>query len=461
MTTRVIADIAERAPQREALPTEVGTFWLPGAPHDVAPALDADRRCAVAIVGGGFSGLSAAYHLKRLQPQLNIDLYEAGAIGFGTSGLNTGQCTPRVGPPIERQVRSMGEEAAAACYRYSLAAMNQTVELIERERIDCDLQETGQWQVALTERQALLLDRRAQIYRRLGFDADLISGAALRRELPGSPTILAALSFPAFALNPGSLCLGLKRVVQRAGVSVFERSAVTNIEICATPRLRVNGHAVRADCVIIATNGFASALGILRRCVFPVRVFAMATRPLRRDERRAIGWSGGQGLYDARHVFNFLRLTPQGQVVIGGEFAHTQPNVGVDVAPSDGRSKRLAAGLAYYFPALRDIEFEARWSGVVGCTLDGWPIIAPLGDDDNVYYVGAWNGHGVALATTSGSVVADVLTRAPAEQRVALPWLRRRAPGLPAAWLAPWALAGHMASLRLYDAWDGLFAHGR
>jgi gamma-glutamylputrescine oxidase len=459
MTTSFIADIAARAPQREVLPAEPESFWLPRAAYDVAPALGANRRCAVAIVGGGFSGLSAAYHLKRLHPQLDIDLFEAGAIGFGASGLNTGQCAPRIGPPIERQVRSVGEETAAACHQYSLTAMKQAVELIEREHIDCDLHETGQWQVALTERQATLLERRARIYRRLGFDADFVSGEALRRELPGSPAIVAALSFPAFALNPGRLCLGLKRAVQRAGVSVFERSAVAQIEIGATPRLRVSGHTVHADRVIVATDGFAPALGILRRCVFPVRVFAMATRPLRPDERRAIGWSGGQGLYDARHVFNFLRVTPQGQIIIGGEYAYTQPNADVDFGPHDRRSKRLADDLRYYFPVLRGIEFESRWSGVLGCTLDGWPIIAPLGDNGNVYYVGAWNGHGVALATASGNVVADVLMRAPTEQRADLPWLRRQAPGLPAAWLAPWALSGYMTSLRMRDAWEGL-PHG-
>lgn len=459
--TTLTADLAPHAPPREALPSVLESFWLPRAVYDVAPVLGADRSCAVAIVGGGYSGLSAAYHLKRLRPELDIALFEARAIGFGASGLNSGQCAPRVGPPIERQVRALGEQAAAACYRHSLEAMNQTVALIEREQIDCDIEDTGQWEVALNDRQAALIECRARIYRELGFKVEFVRGEALRRQLPGSPTVTAALSFPAFTLNPGRLCLGLKRAVQRDGVSVFERSAVDAIDIGALVRLRVNGHTVLADRVVIATDGFTPSLGLFRRCVFPVQVSAVATRPLREDERRAIGWSGGQGLYDARHVFNFLRLTPQGQIVIGGEYTYAHPRGNGEASTLERRRARFSENLAHFFPALRGIAFASHWSGVLGCTLDGWPLIAPLSESGNAYYVGGWNGHGVALATASGSVVANLSLGTGRAGIGDFPWLRRGAPGLPGAWLVPWAMSAYLASQRMRDAWEGRFASSR
>src|SRR5262249_1235176 len=203
----------------------------------------------------------------------------------------------------------------------------------------------------------------------------------------------------------------------------------------------------------VATDGHAPSLGIFRRSVFPVRVFAAATRPLRREEREAVGWPGERGLYDARHMFNFLRITPSGEIVIGGEYAYARPGTEPGAAESDRAGARLARNLAMLFPALRDIGLGRRWSGTTGCTLDGWPLVAPLGERRNAWHVGAWNGHGVALAPASSGLLAPLTARGP-PSALRRPAVRPRAPRRPPAALVPWAAAAHMASMRARDAWE-------
>jgi gamma-glutamylputrescine oxidase len=380
------------------------TVWLPACLDEPAPPVANSLRCDVAVVGGGFAGLSTALHLKTLAPQLDVVLLEAGRVGYGPSGLNSGQAAPRIGPAIEKQVATIGPRAARAAHAYSLQAMEFVAALSDRYAIDCDLRATSQWQVALTDRDAVKLEKRSVLYRELGFEVPLIDAHVLRAALPASPRIRNAIAFPAYLINPGRLCVGLKRAALDAGVRLFEHSRA-RLSQCLT----VGAFDIEAKRIVLAVDSGIGALGRLAGAVLPIAAFAAVTRTLRPEERRAIGWAQGQGLFDGRPVFNFLRPLPDGRLLIGGEYryAHAGRVRPCDVSRS---TSKLIEQLSLFFPSLSAISADAGWHGVLGCTLNEWPVIAPLDAAGRCWHLGAWNGHGVALALAAGHELAAALT---------------------------------------------------
>ena len=149
---------------------------------------------------GGWRGCRERYP-EILAPHLDVVLLEAGRIGYGQSGLNSGQAAPRIGPAIEAQVAALGRAAAIAAHAYSVQAIEFAAALVNRHHIDCDLEATSQWEVSLTDRDAAKLERRSSLYRALGFDVPLVDSSAVRSALPSSTRIRNAIAFPAYRLN--------------------------------------------------------------------------------------------------------------------------------------------------------------------------------------------------------------------------------------------------------------------
>jgi gamma-glutamylputrescine oxidase len=403
------------------------TVWLPLALDEPAPVPTGHLHCDVAVVGGGLSGLSTALHLKLAAPQLDVVLLEAGRIGYGASGLNSGQCAPRIGPAIEDQVRSQGEAFARAAYDYSLGAIEFAVGLVKRLRIDCEIRCAGQWQVALRDADSLKLERRAALYRSLGVDVPLLGAEAVRASLPDAYRIRNALVFPAWLLNPGQLCIGMKRAAQDHGVRIFEDARVERLER-STDTLHVGASSIRATRVVFAVDGAIGGLIPLRGTVLPVTALAAVTRPLSAAQRAGIGWAQGQGLYDARPMFNFLRPLEDGRLLIGGGYRYARGlKAGIAQKPQDARD--LLAQLSLFFPSLHSMTADVVWHGLLGCTLNEWPIVAPLDHDRRRWHIGAWNGHGVALALRAGHDLANAMTGQIALPEI--PWHSPRAMNLP------------------------------
>ncbi|CAG4899512.1 Gamma-glutamylputrescine oxidoreductase [Paraburkholderia gardini] len=424
--------MASVAPFHERRVDAPSTVWLPFPLDEAAPAPAGDITCEVVIVGGGLTGLSTALHLKMVEPRLDVVLLEAGRIGYGASGLNSGQCAPRIGPAIERQVRSLGPDFAHAAYAYSLDAVELTASLVNTCAIDCDMHAAGQWQVALRDVDAVALERRAAIYRALGFDVPLLGADAIRASLPDSRRICNAIAFPARLLNPGRLCIGLKRAALERGVRIFENTRVSRFAR-DTGTLHVRAGSINASRVVFAVDGGIGGIGGLggfRRAVLPVAAFAAVTRPLSAVERDVIGWRQGQGLYDARPMFNFLRPLADGRLLIGGGYRYARDEK-VDLDLHARSAPDLPGQLPLFFPSLRPITADAVWHGLLGCTLNEWPIVKALDAGRRFWHVGAWNGHGVALAVAAGRDLAHAMAGHTAIPSV--PWACPRATGLPRA----------------------------
>jgi gamma-glutamylputrescine oxidase len=415
-------------------------FWSRGMESASEPAVDRELQCDFLIVGGGLAGLSTALQIKKLVPIARVALIEGGRIGDGSSGSNSGQCGARIGPAIEKQVRSLGEETAAAIYRYSLGAIEYAASLVQELGIECDLRPGRQWQVALTQKDARTLARRAYLYRSLGFDVPLIEQREVREIFPESDHIQNAIEFPAYTLDPYRLCAGLKRAVLEAGIDLHENSPI----VSGPDGFRANGYSLHYRRAVLAVDGGAARLSAHTASVLPIAVFAGVTRPLNREEKQRFRGLHDRGLFDARPVFNFLRLIDGERILIGGEYRYASGPI--DPRQQELHGERLRQQLALFFPSSRAIELEYRWCGIAGCTLDDWPAIGPLPANPACWYVGAWNGHGIAASLISGyEVVRAIVDDKPTPR---LPWFRSSALGLGHPIIARATLPAYLAWLR-------------
>jgi gamma-glutamylputrescine oxidase len=442
-------------------------LWLDELPPVAAEPPPAALHADVAVVGGGLTGLSTAYHLLCARPGLRVVVLEAGpAMGGGASGRNTGMVGPGVGQSLAALVDRLGGAAAAALYRETLHAVAETRALVEREEIDCDLEMSGQLLCARSRGDRRRLARQAALMRALDLPVAALDDGARAAALPLPPPAgdpadgPAALRLPlAGILHPGKLVAGLGARAAALGARLFTGARVRGIEGGgAGERARLaleRGGAVTADRVVVATAGYTAGLGLLRGRVLPVHLQALATAPLPARTRALLRWPGREGVVEARRLFNYFRLTAEDRLVFGGGAPryHWRGQAPAGEAREAGRA--LARALAATFgDALEGVPITHVWTGVIGYTLDALPAIGPERGRPAIVHAVGWCGHGLALSVAAGAWVARLLARADGPSHPAdlarLAWFRAAPPALRGEalrWLSFRAAVGGMALL--------------
>ena len=431
-------------------------IWRDGIAQTEYPRIDTARvRADVAIVGGGFAGLSAAHHVLARRPGARVVVLEAERLGAGASGHTTGMLSPGVGQSLPGLVRRHGFARARALYAATLEAVAAVGALVERERIDCELEMTGQLVVARSRAGAARLRTLAVLLERLRLPGEALDRDALERlvHLASTPAgaAPAAVRLPiAGTLHPLRLLRGLAERVTQQGGQIFEGARVRAIGHGAPVRLQIEGGAVvLADDVVVATAGYTPGLGLFRGRVLPVHLQVLATEPLDSAARDALGWKGREGILDSRRVFDYFRLTADDRIVFGG--GHPRYYWGGRGESAGARARALAKlerELATTFGAALRLRVTHGWTGIIGYVADALPAIHRLPDRPRVLHALGWCGHGVALSLASGAWLADMLGGRP---HADLPWFRKDLPLLPGE-VTRWA--GFRASVGLMTLLD-------
>lgn len=444
-------------------------FWTTDPQHAPTCFPGGSQRADVAIIGGGLAGISAAYHLLARRPGLRLIVLEAQTLGAGASGRTTGMLSPGVGQDLAGLVRRIGAPAAQRLYHETLRAVSSVEALIQKEAIDCELVMSGQLVVARSADGRRRLRAQAKLMQALSLPVEVLDDVALLRRVrmsPLRPTALsaeiadqgpAALLFPtAGILHPMKLLRGLFDRVRARGGVIYEGARVQAItrpaQSGAPVKLRLDGGEVLADRVVVATAGYTPELGLLHGRLLPVHLQALISEPLDDAAMQIIGWSGREGLLDARRLFSYCRLTADRRILFGGgRPRYTWGGKTPSEASSDRALSALAAELHRTFPVEARLSIAGGWTGVIGYVLDALPAIASLPDCPRVVHAVGWCGHGVALATASGAWIAQILCDGAAAQD--LPWFRATVPGVPTE-LLRWI--GFGAQVRLMDLMDRL-----
>lgn len=435
------------------------SFWQETVTLTPGEPLQRERVCDVAIVGGGFTGLSVAHELKAAAPDLDVVVLERAVVGHGASGRNGGFAMPLLGWDLTHAARRLGEVGAGLAYRLMYDAIEHLQETVRQHEIDCDLEATGYLLLATCPARERHLRAEAALAERLGFEQQWI-GKALVQEHIRSDAFTGGLLDPRpVIVNPAKLARGLKSLVERDEVEVYEQTPLVELIDDDPLVLRTPEGRVTARAVVMATNGYSGALGFMANRVFPVHTYIVLTDPLSDDQLAGIGWDRHRtSLETSRNFIHYFRLTADNRILFGGEDANLYYG-GRYRDHHPPTFERLEARFREYFPTLSDVGISHRWGGVLGVTLDMFPTFGQGGRGGSIFHAIGYCGHGVALANYAGRILApQVLARLgmrPASDDRVPFFYGRRPIALPPEPLRYVGVQAYRGLLRLGDWWQG------
>jgi glycine/D-amino acid oxidase-like deaminating enzyme len=399
----------DRAAYRDAVPRP---FWLDRRPDPPAyPRLEGPVEADLCIVGGGFTGLWAALHAKRREPDRDVLLVEGEAIGSGATGRNGGFVSASITHGLANGLSRFPDEVRTL-ERLGLDNFAGLREDIESLGIDCDLEPSGELAVAVEPHQLEWLAEDAELLAAHDHDVELLDRDGVRAEVD-SPTYLGGLvnRTGEGIVDPSRLADGLGAAVARLGVAVRERSPLDTLTTEGTGlRLGGAGREVRARRVLLATNAFPPLRRALRRWIVPVYDYVLVTEPLAPAQLDAIGWRNRQGVSDTGNQFHYYRLTEDDRILWGGYEAVYR--YGGPVDPRHDVDEEVFAALSQHFfatfPQLRGIRFTHKWGGAID-TCSRFSCFFDTSHDGRVAFVGGYTGLGVGASRFGAEVALDLL----------------------------------------------------
>jgi glycine/D-amino acid oxidase-like deaminating enzyme len=428
------------------------SYWLENyGPYTPHPPLQGDLSADVAIIGGGYTGLSTAINLRKQAPGLQVVVLEAEVVGYGASGRNGGFSMTLFG--LEPSVTKLffGRQRTLEAHRYMERAVDYTDALIKEHHIQSDYWYPGFLRAATTPGYARRIQHDLEILTSLGVSGiEWLDEQALRAQVD-SPRFLGGWWEPRCGLlDPAKQARELKRVALELGARVCELSPVQQIERGAKFRLHAPTGTLSAEKIVFATNAYSHLIPGLRSKQVPAFTHMVVTEPLTPAQLATIGWTNRQGIEDARNLVHYFRLSADNRLVMGGS----------DVSLAFGRdmqrdlNQRIFADLerdvVWLFPGLEGVRFTHRWGGPVSVPLDLAPAIGHLGDQRALYSLGCV-GHGVSMTHLNGCTLTDLLLERKTDltdvwfvNRSTIPW-----PPEPLRLIASHAIRGY---LRIEDA---------
>jgi len=384
-----------------------GCWWSDTVDPPVWDTVQGDLRVDVAVIGGGFTGLSAALHLA--QDGIEVAVLDAETPGYGASGRNGGFCCLGGAMAADRMMnKSAGRDAAQDWHGTEIAAVDTVAGLIDAHAMQVDRHSRGETLMAHSRgAMAKLRARVDEVRRQYAVDPELLEPGALRDRGLNGP-FHGALTVPVgFALNPRKFHSGLARAAQSADARLFAHSAVGGIARTAGGwRLRSHNGTITAGRVIIATNGYSSedVPDWLAGRYLPVQSSVIVTRPLTPDDQAAQGWTSAQMAYDSRSLLHYFRLMPDGRFLFGmrgGLRASRRADAAI--------RRKIRADFHAMFPAWNDVEITHDWSGLVCLMPTLTPYVGPVPDMEGVFAGLGFHGNGVAMGSHSGVILADLV----------------------------------------------------
>jgi glycine/D-amino acid oxidase-like deaminating enzyme len=431
----------------DVLPDAPLSLWsdISGA-YTPSDRLPGDRTVDVAVIGGGLSGLSTAYHLIQAMSSLKVAVLEAKSIGYGASGRNGSFAMTVIGLGFGVTGMLRGRQFLKEAHTYMEKAVDELDDFIQREDLDCDRVRPGFLRVATTQGYIKRLQHDIRLMKSLGFSGLDWIGAQETRARVNSARYLGALWEPRLVLvNPLKLLREEKRAISELGVQVYENTPVLEIHTGHPFRLITPTGVVAAEKLVFATNAYSHLFKQLYRKQVPAFTYMIATRPLSPEELGPIGWEGRQGIEDARNLIHYYRLTPDNRIVLGGGPVGLSFRSSLFKDDSPKAWQHLEAHLIFLFPHLKGIEITHRWGGPFSVTANLTPALGYSGDKRAVFNLGCV-GHGVSMSYLNGQVLCSLLLDdnpdllgCPFVNRSVIPW-----PPEPLRIMAASALRGYL-----------------
>jgi glycine/D-amino acid oxidase-like deaminating enzyme len=387
-------------------------LWEKTAPP--APAtgmLTGDSLAEVVIVGGGFTGLSAALHLA--EAGRRVIVLEAAEIGFGGAGRNVGLINAGMWVMPDDLPGELGEVHGERLLTMLGGGPKVVMDIIDRHGIACELERNGTLHCAVGEAGLKEISERERQWRKRGAPVSLLDAAETAKLVGTDAYAGALLDKRAGTLQPLAYVRGLARAALAAGATIHTGSRVTAFSRTGSEwAVRTPGGSVTAPWVIVATDAYSTGpWASVRQEQVHLPYFNLATRPLPPDILQTI-LPERQGAWDTKEILSSFRLDQAGRLVFGSVGALRNTGRALHVAWAKRSLKRL-------FPALGPVEFESEWFGMIGMTDNALPRFHRFAE--NVVGFSGYNGRGIAPGTVFGRALAELVLGKLDEAELPLP----------------------------------------
>ncbi|MBJ7554409.1 NAD(P)/FAD-dependent oxidoreductase [Marinomonas spartinae] len=364
------------------------------------PSLEGDQETDVCIIGGGYTGLSAALHLS--EKGYRVTLLEAHRIGSGASGRNGGQLCQGHNMSHAALSQKVGKHHADLLWDMSVESVELVKHLIHQHQIDCDLK-PGVLHVAAKAshvediQQAVDYKRNTLGYQKVHYLTKHDVSAAL-----GTSHFHGGELYEDGAhIHPYNFSLGLAKAAQESGAQLFEMSEVIHYQGGNQPSIQTPRGTVKASYLLFACNGYLGKLHPqAAKKIMPINNFILATEPLPEAVYNRIN-PQDYAIADSKFVVNYFRLSADKRLLWGGG-ENYRSRFPKDIASF------VKKHMLEVYPELTNTKIDFSWGGTLAITLNRMPYLAH--QEKNVFIAQGYSGHGVALATLTGKLMAEAVS---------------------------------------------------
>jgi glycine/D-amino acid oxidase-like deaminating enzyme len=375
------------------------TVTMPGASADELPEAE-----DVAVVGAGFTGLSAARILA--QRGAKVAVLEANGIGWGASSRNAGMVLTGLKLSGETLAKRYGMELARRMYAASVSAIALVEQIVREENIPCSFSRYGHLEVACKQSHFEDFSRSSEFMaKEFNHELRMVSRNELRSEVGSDIYYGGRLDQTSAGVNPAQYVAGLATAALRAGAGIYENARVVKVQRNTKQgtggfEIETSRGKIFAREILVATSGYTStATPALRKKIIPIGSFIVTTEPLADALAREVS-PRNRMIYDSKHYLHYYRLTPDHRMLFGGRAAFFPETK--DTVRRSGEI--LREGMIGVYPQLRDVKIEYVWGGTLDFCFDTMPH---AGQIDGIHYALGYAGHGVAMASYLGTKVAE------------------------------------------------------
>jgi len=362
------------------------------------------------IIGGGYTGISTAYHFSQRFPEKRVVLLEAKSLANGASGRNGGMMLNWV-----YGVGPMSDEMTARVYRATHQTIDDIEQIIQTHNLDVSYRRDGCFEVFTDEQRAIEAQDEVAHLNSIGVPVQFWEAAQVRQKL-NLNGIYGGLFDPSEGqLNGVQFIRGLRPVLEARGVKIYEGTAVTKITEGPTIEVTTVNGSVKAKAIVLATNGYTGKLGYFRKAFFPLHSHVFATEPLSDDTAHRLGWHGSAGFSDDLNRISYATRTREGHIVFGGgsniSYAYLWNNRTSFPGTPDSANpafNEMQQTMGQYLTGSGSLRRAYRWTGTLAITLRRNCFMGVRGEYNNVYYALGYSGHGVTAANMAGKVLTDL-----------------------------------------------------
>ena len=371
--------------------------------------LQEDTTADLAIIGGGFTGVSTAYHFSQRYPEKRCIILEAKSLANGASGRNGGMMLNWI-----NGIEDTSDEMTKRVYDFTQSGLDMIEAIIKEHELDVSYRRDGSMQVFTNRQRAEDAHQWVEHLNTIGIDIQFNTPDQLRKRIALENVYGAVVDNSEGQLNGAQYVRALRPVLEEQGVEIYEQTPVTKVHEGADIILTTPQGDIRAKAIVLAMNGYTGKLGYFRKATFPLHSHVFGTAPLTEEQRQHVGWKNVAGYSDDLDRISYSTMTNEGHIVFGGgsnqSYAYLYNNRTAYPQPADTRMfDAMQATQQKYLPTAKGIPITHRWTGTLAISLNRNCSIGVL--RDRIYYGLGYSGHGVVLANLAGKVLVDIYSK--------------------------------------------------